>query len=143
MKLIADGLAVAAGSALGAVARVGIVLAVAGPGVASGAPWWQWALPLLTINALGAALMGGLMRRAPRPQARRTVHLLLTTGFCGGFTSFSAFALEALLLWRYLGAWEGVPEVAVFIVLSVLSWILAAAFGWRIAGAGAARGAAG
>ena len=51
-------------------------------------------LATLLVNVLGAALIGYLATRAlePREQA------LWMTGFCGGFTTFSLFSLEILLL---------------------------------------------
>ena len=54
------------------------------------APWTT-----LGINVLGSFLLGYLSTRAEIPA---TVRFGLTAGFCGGFTTFSAFSLEALLL---------------------------------------------
>ncbi len=48
------------------------------------------------INLLGSFLIGALMGRlAPEDTGLR---FLLVTGFCGGFTTFSAFAYETMQL---------------------------------------------
>lgn len=51
-------------------------------------------LATLLVNVLGAALIGYLATRALEPRAQA----LWMTGFCGGFTTFSLFSLEILLL---------------------------------------------
>jgi fluoride exporter len=51
------------------------------------------------VNILGSFLMGLIMGGlAKEPNADLSLKLLLMTGFCGGFTTFSAFALENLRL---------------------------------------------
>lgn len=59
----------------------------------------QYPLGTLCINVLGAFAMGVVVeywttRSGLSPQAR----LFLTTGILGGFTTFSTFALEAVVL---------------------------------------------
>lgn len=53
----------------------------------------------LVINVTGSFLLGFIMRYALQssgigPEAR----LLLTTGFCGGYTTFSTFSYETMLM---------------------------------------------
>jgi CrcB protein len=61
---------------------------------------WESPFPLGTfiVNVVGCFLIGllaGIVERiAPHPY----VTLLLITGFCGGFTTFSSFSLENNLL---------------------------------------------
>ncbi|GMG83851.1 fluoride efflux transporter CrcB [Paralimibaculum aggregatum] len=85
--------AVAAGGAIGASLRF---LTVAWIGrLAPGFPWGT-----LAVNVLGSALMGllavALMERFPGSWGRMAPFLL--TGVLGGFTTFSAFSLDALTL---------------------------------------------
>ena len=58
-------------------------------------------LGTLTVNVVGCMVMGLLAGffafRGHLPQEWR---LLLTTGVLGGFTTFSAFALDATLMWE-------------------------------------------
>lgn len=61
-----------------------------------------WPLATLLINLSGAwalgALLEGLHRRGPDVGLRRSLRLLLGTGFLGGFTTYSALALESVQL---------------------------------------------
>ena len=62
------------------------------------------------VNLLGAFLIGLFVSSALKSQ--QTTMLLLVTGFCGGFTTFSTFALENLRLiqsgnWTVLLAYMG------------------------------------
>lgn len=54
------------------------------------------------VNLLGAFLLGVLYEALTRPAgerpAARTLRLLLGTGFCGGFTTYSALAVDTALL---------------------------------------------
>ncbi|MFD4373686.1 fluoride efflux transporter CrcB [Streptomyces sp. NPDC058486] len=82
-------LAVSAGGAAGAAARYGAALLWPTPQGAF--PW-----TVFLVNAAGCALLGVLMvvltepRTAPKPLLRP----FLGTGFCGGFTTFSTYALD-------------------------------------------------
>lgn len=80
-------LLVAAGGVVGALARAAVSTAVPhDPGT------WGWAT--LLVNALGAAALCALLVRVPSRQTR----LLVGTGLLGGFTTFSGFAVDAVLL---------------------------------------------
>ena len=53
------------------------------------------ALGTFTVNILGSLLIGVIMGFALKNDTHSsTLTLLVATGFCGGFTTFSAFALE-------------------------------------------------
>ncbi|MFF3554716.1 fluoride efflux transporter FluC [Streptomyces tsukubensis] len=84
--------AVAAGGIIGALARYAAVRAW--PGDPASAP-----LVTLGINVLGSFLIGVLMVPVAEGHGRRTPHPLLRpfagTGVLGGFTTFSAYALDA------------------------------------------------
>ncbi|MEZ5843585.1 MAG: fluoride efflux transporter CrcB [Hyphomicrobiaceae bacterium] len=86
-------LVVGAGGALGAVARYAVTVAalrIFGPAF----PWGT-----LAVNVVGSFLMGvlaaALLARAPDAMGLR---LFLLTGVLGGFTTFSAFSLDAVNL---------------------------------------------
>lgn len=63
---------------------------------------WPWAT--FVINITGALMLGGLLEALARlgddSGWRRRVRLCAGTGFCGAFTTYSAFALEIVLVAR-------------------------------------------
>ena len=82
----------------------------------------------LTVNVVGSLLMGmitgWLIFRAEAGWSQ-PLRLFLTTGILGGFTTFSAFSLDAVLLWE-----RGEPALAAgYAVGSVLLSIAALAAG--------------
>ena len=65
------------------------------------ARWFGSGFPFgtLIVNVLGSFLIGALAGYfAFRPGVGQHVRLFLTTGLLGGFTTFSAFSLDAALL---------------------------------------------
>ena len=85
-------LVVALGGALGATARYGVDVAAEHFGVAL--PW-----ATLAVNVLGCALMGLLVAYVLAHPARHPLwRPFLGIGVLGGFTTFSAFAADAVLL---------------------------------------------
>lgn len=56
-------------------------------------PW-----PTLVANVLGCLLIGYFYAHAPSWHLKPESTLLLTTGLCGGFTTFSTFSWESLNL---------------------------------------------
>lgn len=105
-------LIVAAGGALGAVARYGVGRLLPATG-------WPWGT--LTVNVVGGLLMGLLAGwLAFRGGAQgETLRLFAAVGLLGGFTTFSAFSLEtALMIERRQFAMAG-GYVALSVVLSI------------------------
>jgi CrcB protein len=105
-------------------------LALTFPSVGDGFP-----LTILLVNVTGAfvlgALLGGLGRRGPDTGRRRDVRLLVGTGVLGGFTTYSAFAVDTALLL------DGAAGVALLYVCATLvAGLVASALGL---GVGAAR----
>ena len=86
---------VALGGAVGTYARVVVSVAVPDPALAS----------TLAVNIVGAFALGFLLTRLSdggnaAGGRRRGLRLLLGTGFCGGFTTYSLIALQAATLLR-------------------------------------------
>ena len=77
---------VAIGGAIGSVCRY----LVSGMNVAS-FPWGTF-----VVNVLGSLIIGLAVGLVNRGIASPEMKLLLVTGFCGGFTTFSTFANESL-----------------------------------------------
>lgn len=83
-----------AGAGLGGIARHAVNMAAARLGYAF--PWGT-----LTVNVAGSFLMGVLVAWfAFRTGVPQHLKLFLTTGLLGGFTTFSAFSLDAALMWE-------------------------------------------
>jgi CrcB protein len=114
--------AVAVGGAIGAVARYAVDTAADRWGIA---PTWA----TLLVNALGCALMGLLVAYVLAHPGR---HLLwrpfLGAGVLGGFTTFSAFAGDAVLLTDE-GAWAA---SAAYIVATLVCGFVALWGGTRL-----------
>lgn len=71
----------------------------------------------LVVNVLGSLLVGSIAGYfAVRGHSSQALQLFLTTGILGGFTTFSAFSLEAALLWER----GQIATCVLFVVVSVL-----------------------
>ncbi len=109
---------VAAGGALGALARLGVSLALY-------RPTFPWAT--LAINLAGSFLLGALLLGLP--SASVGVRQLLAVGFLGAFTTLSTYSVETLTLWR--GGHPGLAGLNV--AANGLGGPVAALVGWRAA----------
>jgi CrcB protein len=82
----------------------------------------------VTVNILGSFLMGviaGWLAFKAHEGWSQPLRLFLTTGILGGFTTFSAFSLDAMLLWE-----RGDPgTAAAYVMASVLLSIAGLALG--------------
>lgn len=81
----------------------------------------------LTVNVAGSFLIGLFYALSARLHLSEETRLFLTTGLCGGFTTFSTFSHENLALLRQ-GAYGA---FALYATLSVATGLAAAlAGGW-------------
>ena len=107
-------LAVAAGGAIGSVARY-----LAGIGATRlfglAFPWGT-----LLVNIAGSFLIGVLVEMfALRWNLSQELRVLLTVGICGGFTTFSTFSLDAYALMARADWWLAAGYVAASVTLSI------------------------
>lgn len=103
------------GGGIGAALRHGVnLMALRMPG-ATAFPWGT-----LCVNVLGSLLMGALAAYFVRNGGgSMETRLFLATGVLGGFTTFSAFSLETVLLVERGQAGLAALYVAASVVLSV------------------------
>jgi CrcB protein len=102
----------AAGGAIGTAARLALGMLIA-DGTAG----------VLVANLAGSLLLGILTARLPSSDLR----ILLGTGMLGGFTTYSAFAIDSVELWA------ASPALAVgYVAGSIVGGLLAAWLGLRL-----------
>ena len=116
------------GSALGGGLRLYLSTLVA-RGLGTEFPWGTLAVNLLGCFLVG--LLGALFAPIGRVHVMPLTWVFLVVGVLGGFTTFSAFSLEALLL-----AQRGAPMAAAgYVAASVVGCLATAAAGYAIAAA--------
>jgi CrcB protein len=102
------------GAGLGGALRHGVNLGAArwiGPGIGHGT---------LIVNIVGSFVMGALAAYfAFKGEASQPWRLFLTTGILGGFTTFSAFSLDAALLYERGEIVNAALYIAASVVLSI------------------------
>jgi fluoride exporter len=76
----------------------------------------------LTVNVIGSFVMGAIAAwlafRAGEGWSQ-PIRLFLTTGILGGFTTFSAFSLDAVMLWERGQLGLAASYVAASVILSI------------------------
>lgn len=86
-------------------------------------PW-----PTLIANLLACLALGFLTVILLRKADSRTLTLLLSTGFCGGLSTFSTLIQEILLLW-----WNGdIRFGVIYLLLSITTGLSAVAIGYLL-----------
>lgn len=101
---------IAIGGAIGSVLRYLTLSAVSAP------------VGTLIVNVLGSLVMGVLF-----VILSSRLHPLLMTGILGGFTTFSAFSLDALKLWQGGQILPALAYVCASVILSLIAVALGAA----------------
>ena len=113
---------VGAGSFIGGAARY--LVSVAMKGVSKGFPW-----ATLAVNVLGCFLIGLLWGIYSRSASEGSSWaLFLTVGVCGGFTTFSTFSKEALMMLQSGNIWG----FAAYVALSVIAGVALVALGYYL-----------
>ncbi|MCX6141353.1 MAG: fluoride efflux transporter CrcB [Candidatus Kapabacteria bacterium] len=88
-----------------------VLLVMFGGAVGSGLRYWvgtmlpvaqgTFPVPTFLVNVLGSFILGGIVGATSLPSPlSRNATLLLGTGLCGGFTTYSAFAIESVSLFE-------------------------------------------
>lgn len=118
--MLKDFLFVAAGGGLGAALRFSVYLLLRPA---------NFPFSTLVINILGSFVLGMVLalglKNASLPPAFK---LFLATGFCGGFTTFSAFSFENITLIE-----QGkFPLMLLYVFASVVGGIAAAWCGYKL-----------
>ena len=111
-------LLVAIGGAIGSVCRY----LLSGINVAS----WPWGI--FAVNILGSLFIGLLVGLVSKGIVSPEIKLLLVTGFCGGFTTFSTFANESFSMMKAGDA----LQMALYLGASVVIGILAVWLGMNV-----------
>lgn len=108
---------IAAGGALGAVSRhlTGqFFLRTIGP---------DWPYGTFVVNVLGGLIMGGFigwLAQAGRADANE-LRAFFAVGVLGGFTTFSAFSLDVVLMIERRAYGDAIGYVAASVILSILA----------------------
>lgn len=107
-------LLVGTGSFLGGVFRY--LLSLTFKGLGKGFPWATF-----LVNVGGCLLIGliwGWLSRTSRMEGN--LSLFLTVGLCGGFTTFSTFSKEALILLQNGNVWSFVEYAAASVIVGIV-----------------------
>lgn len=120
-------LALALGGAFGAVARLAISVWLAEPAGASGV-FPVATLAVNTIGAFGIGVVASLSAPGGRWPLGAVARQTLMAGVFGGFTTFSVFSLETLMLVQGGNS----AKAAAYVLISVVLWLGAARAGLRL-----------
>lgn len=132
LSSLSTSLLVALGGGTGAVLRfqLGRLIAHLAPAQAMAFPW-----ATLAANALGSTAMGVLVAWLARHDAGAGIfggpenwRLLIGVGLLGGFTTFSSFSMETVLLWQRGEAGLALAYIAASLVLGIAGLIAGITF---------------
>jgi len=83
----------------------------------------------LSVNLLGCLLIGVFYGLFEKSLINNDWKLFLTTGLCGGFTTFSAFSHEALQLFKQ----GNITAMLIYILISIIIGIVLTYAGYLMA----------
>jgi CrcB protein len=84
--------------------------------------------PTLTVNLIGCFVIGVVWALLNHYQAPPWINRLLVTGFLGGFTTFSSFALDA----TNLAAGNRLTTALLYVGISVIGGLVACALAVKL-----------
>lgn len=83
--------------------------------------WNKLPWATLSINLIGCFMIGAIYAIVEKsPNNAGNLKLLLATGFCGGFTTFSAFAIENLHLIKQGATSSAIVYIATSLIIGIL-----------------------
>lgn len=112
-------LAVFLGGGLGSAARYAVSLMINERAWALNFPW-----PTLIVNVAGSFLIGLFYALSEKLDMSDEMRLFLTAGLCGGFTTFSAFSNDSIVMLRNGEFFICLIYIGLSILLGILSCML-------------------
>ena len=122
VEILRNILIVGLGSFLGGSARY--LISVAMSNLSKGFPWGTLAVNLIGCFVIG--LLSGIFARTANES--NSFVLFCTVGICGGFTTFSTFSKEALMMLQSGNVWG----FAGYVTVSVIAGIALMALGYYL-----------
>ena len=107
---------IALAGAAGTVARYGV-------GLATERLTATWPIGTLLVNIVGSFFLGLFTFWLRTPPFDPALRAALTIGLCGGFTTFSTFSYESVVLGEQGGLARALTYIALSVGLSVLAMI--------------------
>ena len=89
--------------------------------------WTMDPISILVINCVGCFLMGLFTAIIERREPSKAMAKFMTTGFCGGLTTFSTFSADTYKLLQ-TNAWQAIALVLASLFLGMLLYALGHSF---------------
>lgn len=117
-------IAIGVGGMIGALGRYIISIMLIG--------WEGFPYATLVVNLLGCFFLSFLLNHySIKKKLSPKIHVALTTGIIGSFTTYSTFAIETIELWQ-INSYLAIS----YILISVLGGLLSSYIGFNIASKG-------
>ena len=84
----------------------------------------KFPLSTFIVNVVGCFVIGLLMGYFIKQQPAQSWQMLLITGFCGGFTTFSAFSFDIVLLLQQQRYATALLYIFATVIIGILSTML-------------------